>query len=546
MNVGRLLLLTGPVLVLLLLREPAARGEGRHGLEIDPAEAAAYQAARPVFVQHCLECHDGRRGKAEAARHLRMDSYPFEGHHAATAGAAIRDPLGLDGGTPTMPKGDPGSVPSDQLELVAAWADAFDAAHGHAPASEPAGTAHGGHQTGHEPDSHGGMHAAMAYAVPRETLIPGRPGMPGFHFMINGFFQLQNPGVPAHDITNAGITFEGGKAHPLVTGDWAMGYWRQDSGWLELLVMLDFEPFTVGKGGYPQLGQSGEGLVDAQHAHQLVHQAMVAFHPLAGLELHAFDLAIFAGQGSATIGPPIFMHRASSPGPTVARKHHKGENPHETFPVIGMSLRVHDLWLEGSFFSARELDPDDSRYHPHAAAPVSAAARVRYQLDDRGELQVSASRLRDQGEGIHDAWQTSASAYIFAELAGWRLDALLDHAADVPDDEPASHGALLELAARDPDLRSTYWSRTELNQREVDGESRPTWFFQTLGAERVVASSAASGLQAGFFAEATVIRIPDELRATYGQDTAVTIIVGVHVFGMWMLDSDLRRRAHRE
>jgi hypothetical protein len=74
-----------------------------------------------------------------------------------------------------------------------------------------------------------------------------------------------------------------------------------------------------------------------------------------------YELSIFAGQGSATIGPPIFMHRASNPGPTVPRKHHKGENPHETFPVVGTSLRVDRTWFEASVFSALELTPEDRR-----------------------------------------------------------------------------------------------------------------------------------------------------------------------------------------
>src|SRR4029079_7138970 len=147
---------------------------------------------------------------------------------------------------------------------------------------------------------------------------------------------------------------------------WAMGYGRDASGTIEGLLMLNFEPFTVGRAGIPEVGQSGEGLWDAQHSHQFIHQAMIALHPLAGLpgwgpvgmsEEGDYDLSLFFGQGSATIGPPIFMHRASSPGPTVPRKHHKGENPHETFPVIGAAVRYDVTTIEGSIFGAKELTP---------------------------------------------------------------------------------------------------------------------------------------------------------------------------------------------
>jgi hypothetical protein len=59
------------------------------------------------------------------------------------------------------------------------------------------------------------------------------------------------------------------------------------------------------------------------------------------------------------------------------------------------------------------------------------------------------------------------------------------------------------------------WGRSELNQRE---------------------ESPAVG---GF-----VSSIPASMRAFYGTDAAVTLNVGVHFFGMWMLDGDLRPMRH--
>ena len=402
----------------------------------------------------------------------------------------------------------------------------------------------------------------MPYALPRETLIPGTPGMPGgFHFMVNGFAEAQNAGLGSHRIANAGVSsFDGGKTYPLLTDDWAMGYARDANGWVEGLLMLNFEPLTVFAAGYPELGQSGEGLWDAQHAHQFLHQAVVAFHPLSGLEGWRprsmmqegdFDLSLFGGQGSATIGPPIFMHRASNPGPTVPRKHHKGENPHETFPVLGLSLRVHQTWLEASAFSALELTPSDSRFYPHAAAPESLAARVRQGIFGWLELQVSGEHLRNQGHGEPDTYQASASAYAWGNLHGVRLDGLLDWAIDVPDALPGeahhtAQGLLGEVAARTTSRRDVLWLRSELNQREEPaanggGVSSP-WLFQSLGFEHVVASS--GGLQAGLFAEGTVVSIPSSLHAVYGTDVALTLNAGLHLFGMWMLDGDGRPMNH--
>jgi hypothetical protein len=406
--------------------------------------------------------------------------------------------------------------------------------------------------------------AQVPYPVPRQTLIPGTPAMPGgLHLMLNGFAEAQNTGVGAYRIANAGVkSFNAGATYPLAVDDWAMVYGRDAHGWFEGLLMLDFEPFTVGPAGIPEIGQSGEGLWDAQHAHQFIHQAMVALHPLAGLDgWHPQgmmaegrdDLAIFGGQGSATIGPPIFMHRASSPGPTVPRKHHKGENPHETFPVVGLSLRIDDTWFETSAFSALELTPQDSRFYPHVAAPESFAARVRHVFADCVEIQASGERLRNQGHGEPDAWQASASAYGWTSFRGFRLDALVDWAIDLPDpnatgSRSTAQGALGEIAARTPNRRQTLWLRSEFNQREespaLGGLVSSPWLFETLGFEQVVVGGARSGLQAGLFGEATVVSIPPSLRGVYGTDVAITLNVGLHVFGMWMLDGDLRPMVH--
>ena len=95
-----------------------------------------------------------------------------------------------------------------------------------------------------------------------------------------------------------------------------------------------------------------------------------------------------------------------------------------------------------------------------------------------------------------------------------------------------------------PTRRQTFWLRSEFNQREESpafggGVSSP-WFFETLGFEQIVAGGARSGLQLGLFGEATYIDIPPSLRAFYGTESAATVNVGLHLFGMWMLDASFR------
>jgi len=248
------------------------------------------------------------------------------------------------------------------------------------------------------------------------------------------------------------------------------------------------------------------------------------------------------------MGPPIFMHRASSPGPTVPRKHHKGENPHETSPVIGASFRYDVTTIEASIFGAKELTPDDNRMYPHPSAPTSFAARVRRIVADSVEVQISGERLRDQGEGEPDAWQASASAYLWRTVGEMRLDALLDWGLDRPDVGPSAQGLLAEAALRSADRRAVGWLRGEVNQREEPPgaavEVSSPWLFGTVGFEYVGWGSRVSGLQLGVFSEATATHIPEALAPSYGRTYAIAVNVGLHVFGMWMLDYSFRRMHH--
>lgn len=112
------------------------------------AEDAAFAAAKPVFETFCASCHQqGQKGATQKKLdHFDMTRYPFEGEHAGEMAATIRTVLGIDGGKATMPKGKPGTVKGDDLALIAAWADAFQASHeGGAHEGLPGHEGHHGH-----------------------------------------------------------------------------------------------------------------------------------------------------------------------------------------------------------------------------------------------------------------------------------------------------------------------------------------------------------------------------------------------------------------
>ena len=314
--------------------------------------------------------------------------------------------------------------------------------------------------------------AQMPYAIPRQTLIPGTPGMAGgIHLMVNAFGLLQNQGLGGHAITNPGVAtgFDGGATRGQLQHDWLMGYSRDERGRFEGLLMLDLEPLTVGAGGDTGAGPIGRRPVGRAAQPHVVSPGDARRAP-AGVDgvwrasmMHEplWDLSIFAGQGSATIGPPVFMHRASSPGPTVPRKHHKGENPHETSPVIGAALRYDVTTVEASIFGAQELG---AQRQPLSSAPVGAdlvrgARAPRF----RGRPRAADLRRAPARSGRRRARRVAGERQrilVEARFGGMRMDALLDWGLDRPDVGPSAQAALAEAALRSADRRAVGWMRS--------------------------------------------------------------------------------------
>jgi hypothetical protein len=120
------------------------------------AEQAAFDKAKPVFDKWCAKCHT-KGGKMTAAKkldHFDMTTYPFAGHHAMELGVQIRKSLGIDGSKPTMPFDKKGAVKGDELVLISAWADAFDASHKGGAHEGHGDGEHGEHEDGHGDHKH--------------------------------------------------------------------------------------------------------------------------------------------------------------------------------------------------------------------------------------------------------------------------------------------------------------------------------------------------------------------------------------------------------
>jgi hypothetical protein len=135
------------VVVCLAASATAGRAHGPQPpatpLTATPEELAAFEAAKPVFEAHCFRCHTsgGRKAKAKTLKHLDMGRYPFRGHHAGEAAAAVRRVLVRDkakGKAPTMPSDEPGTVKGEELQKILTWAVAFEKARSRPTPGKPA------------------------------------------------------------------------------------------------------------------------------------------------------------------------------------------------------------------------------------------------------------------------------------------------------------------------------------------------------------------------------------------------------------------------
>lgn len=99
--------------------------------ELDAAERAAFDRAKPVFDRYCIACHT-KRGKQKTQKRLDaidFTKYPPAGRYAKIVGGAVRDVLGQSGVPATMPFDRKGAVVGDELAVVMAWVDAWARAH---------------------------------------------------------------------------------------------------------------------------------------------------------------------------------------------------------------------------------------------------------------------------------------------------------------------------------------------------------------------------------------------------------------------------------
>jgi hypothetical protein len=251
---------------------------------------------------------------------------------------------------------------------------------------------------GHGAMAHGAAQSGILGAYPMSRDASGTSWQPdaarhsGIHTMVGGWQLMGHAVVTGVYDRQSGPR---GVDKTFLTG-MLMGAARHEfgPGTLNLRAMLSPEPF-MGKRGYPLLlaaGETADGattLIDRQHPHDL-------FMELAGsyaLRIaEGASLFLYAGDpAEPALGPPAFMHRASSDEIPAPITHHWLDSTHISFGVVTAGLVLRDWKLEASQFTGRE--PDEKRFNFDRARFDSSAARISWNPSENWSLQVSGGRL---------------------------------------------------------------------------------------------------------------------------------------------------------
>jgi hypothetical protein len=175
--------------------------------------------------------------------------------------------------------------------------------------------------------------------------------------------------------------------------NWVMGMAERPlaGGHLMLRSMLSLEPLTVGKRGYPELYQVGEGLVDRQHPHDFFMELAAQFAVDIGHETVGYIYA--APVGDPALGPVAFPHRASAAEiPQAPLSHHLQDSTHIAGSVVTIGAKQHAFGLALSGFHGRE--PDNNRWNIDKGSIDSWSIRGTWDPTPNWSAQLSTGHLQ--------------------------------------------------------------------------------------------------------------------------------------------------------
>jgi len=187
-------------------------------------------------------------------------------------------------------------------------------------------------------------------------------------------------------------TDDGGQK--LFSTNWVMGMADRPIGGGHLLLrsMLSLEPATVGESGYPELFQTGEGLINHQHAHDFFMELAAEFAVEVAPNTVGYVYA--APVGSPALGPVAFPHRASALEiPQAPLGHHMLDSTHIASSVLTIGARHDRFTFEFSGFDGEEPD-NGNRWDINHGSIDSWSARATWTPSTNWNAQISTGYLK--------------------------------------------------------------------------------------------------------------------------------------------------------
>jgi hypothetical protein len=556
------------VAVVFLVATMAVTSAAAHDPEalagaVTPEERTAFEQAAPVFERFCFSCHSTKpgHGKPKALEHLDMDTYPFGGHHAGEAGAAVREALGATGTDPTMPDDHPGAVKGHDLHLVLAWADAFDRAHPASPDDHMDMHDHAGMDMDMEHDGAMSMGAPLGLPMQREASgtawQPDNTPMFAHHLMAGDWMLM------LHYSLFGGFDHQSGSRgdDQAIGLGWIMGMASHDllGGQAMFRAMLSPEPPFLGKTGYPLLLQSGESvdeqpIHDRQHPHDLFMEVAASYaHELTP------DVAVmvYAGlSGEPALGPVAFAHRSYAIYDMLAALgHHWQDSSHISFGVLTAAVYTRTLKLEGSWFNGRE--PNQDRYDFDLRTPDSFSGRLTVNPGAAWSLQASYGYLKSPEELEPDLSQqrfTTSATYDTRLGPGRNFAATAVFGRDMPSSGPSTSSVLVEADANVTSLLTLFgrfeWVEKSAGDLELPLGAESTFSVASLSLGAVHEIPPIAGIIPGLGVRGTINFVGNDLEPFYGSRTPIGLFVFIAVhpaemhMGAMHADHEMGRHAH--
>ncbi|HET9136580.1 MAG TPA: hypothetical protein VFO76_08080 [Candidatus Kapabacteria bacterium] len=312
---------------------------------------------------------------------------------------------------------------------------------------------------------------------------------------------------------------------------WAMAMYETTLGeidYIQLRAMLSADPIIEGNRGYPLLFQTGEGLSNRQHPHDLFDELAVTYtHEFSD----AISVKLYGGlPGEPALGPPAFMHRSSATGnPDAPLSHHWQDATHITFGVATVGIQYYNLMLESSIFNGRE--PDTNRYGIDKPRFDSYSGRISYNPTNELALQISYGQLTNVEGDSSDLHRLTASAIYTKRINanGWWTGTIV-FGQNKQATLPASSSILLESQWMQSD--NTIYGRAECVQKErselgIAGIGTADISAITAGYSRKLATISMLDLSIGM--QATYNIIPPSLNPYYGNSPyGVELYISIH------------------